>query len=344
MISRLHNLGRSLLVIAISLSAGLLLVMLMSDDPGHAARAFFLSVFSNRFYFGNLLAHSIPLMLTGLAASVAFTASCFNLGMEGQVYLGALAGTSVGILISDLVPGAIGIAFMFTVSFFFGASVASISAILKIRTGVSELISSLLLSNGIVLVVDYFVEGPLNDRASGLAASISLPAKFRFNGLMLPSGLHTGIFFSLCAAFLLWFFLFKTREGFKIRIVGKNRAFAFYAGLKTNRLLFWALFLSGGLASTAGIIDVVGIHGRVMRGFSSGYGWNGIAIALIARNNPVMVIPAALFFAYLESGAQIAALEANITPEFARIVQAVIFFLITAEALVPKHLGRKRYA
>ncbi|MBN2219409.1 MAG: ABC transporter permease [Kosmotogaceae bacterium] len=344
MISKLHNLGRSLMVVGISLIVGLLLVILMSDDPGDAAKAFFLSVFSNRFYFGNLLAHSIPLMLTGLAASVAFAASCFNLGMEGQVYLGALAGTSAGIFLSDLVPGAIGIALMFTVSFFFGASLASISAILKIRTGVSELISSLLLSNGIVLAVDYFVEGPLNDKASGLAASISLPAEFRFSGLMMPSSLHTGIFFSLFTAFLLWFFLFKTREGFKIRIVGKSRTFAFYTGLNTDKLLFWAMFLSGGLASTAGMIDVVGIHGRVMRGFSSGYGWNGIAIALIARNHPLLIIPAAIFFAYLESGAQIASLEANITPEFARIVQAVIFFLVTAEALVPKHLGRKRYA
>ena len=92
--------GRSFLVMALALAAGLVLVFLMSEEPFNATRAFFLSPFSNRFYFGNLLAYSIPLMLTGLAASIAFTSSCFNLGMEGQVYLGALGGTAAGILLA----------------------------------------------------------------------------------------------------------------------------------------------------------------------------------------------------------------------------------------------------
>lgn len=335
--------GRSFLVMALALAAGLALVFLMSEEPFNATRAFFLSPFSNRFYFGNLLAYSIPLMLTGLAASIAFTSSCFNLGMEGQVYLGALGGTAAGILLAGKVSGALGIFTMIIVSFLFGATAAGISALLKTRLGVNELISSLLLSNGLVIIVDYFIEGPLNDRPSGLAATVTLPDEFRFGGLMLPSYLHSGIIFSITAAVILWFFLFRTREGFKMRITGKNRRFAYYSGVDTKKVIFWSLFLSGGLASTAGIIDVIGIHGRVMRGFSSGYGWNGIAIALIARNHPLMVVPAALFFAYLESGAQIASLEANVTPEVAKIVQAVIFFLVTAEALIPRGFWRKRY-
>jgi simple sugar transport system permease protein len=94
------------------------------------------------------------------------------------------------------------------------------------------------------------------------------------------------------------------------------------------------MFLSGGLAAVGGIVDVLGVHGRVLRGFSGGYGWNGIAVALIARNHPLGVVPAALFFAYLESGAQIASFEAGLTPEISRIVQAVVFYLVTAEAVL----------
>lgn len=344
MIRRSGANGRSFIVIALALAAGLVLVLIMSEEPLNATRAFFLSVFSNRFYFGNLLAYSIPLILTGLAASFAFTSSCFNLGIEGQVYLGALAGTAAGTLLFGRLSGVAGIFVMIIVSFLFGATAAGISALLKTRLGVNELISSLLLSNGLVLVVDYFIEGPLNDRPSGLAATVSLPDEFRFERLMSPSNLHSGIFFSIVAAIILWFFLFRTREGFKMRIAGMNRRFAYYSGVDTKKVIFWSLFVSGGLASTAGIVDVIGIHGRVMRGFSSGYGWNGIAIALVARNHPLMVIPAALFFAYLESGAQIASLEANVTTEVAKIAQAVIFFLVTAEALIPEGFWRKRYA
>ncbi|PNE23003.1 ABC transporter permease [Mesotoga sp. Brook.08.YT.4.2.5.1] len=338
-----QDLRRSLLVIGIALIAGLLLVVFMSEEPINSARSFFLSVFSDRFYFGNLISNAIPLILTGLAASIAFSSSSFNLGIEGQVYLGAFVGTATGILLSGNLSGTIGITAMILVSFLFGAGAASLSAVLKIRMGVSELITSLLLSNGLILVVDYFVEGPFNDRQSGLAASLSLPANLRFSRLMQPSSLHTGIFFSLIVAFLLWFLMFRTREGFKLRISGKNRMFAHYSGVNTSKVIFWSLFLSGGLASTAGIIDVIGAHGRVMRGFSAGYGWNGIAVALIARNHPLFVIPAALFFAYLESGAQISSIEASVTPELAKIVQAVVFFLVTAEALAPVSFRRRRY-
>ena len=101
------------------------------------------------------------------------------------------------------------------------------------------------------------------------------------------------------------------------------------------------MLMSGGFAGLAGIIDIYGIHGRMIRGYSTGYGWNGIAVALIARNHPLLVIPAAIFFAYLESGANVASLFSDITPEIARIIQAAVFYLVTAEGLLSFIRARK---
>ncbi len=116
-------------------------------------------------------------------------------------------------------------------------------------------------------------------------------------------------------------------------MVGKNPLFSKYGGISIHRTLFWGMMISGGLAGLAGAVDLFGVHGRMIRGFSAGYGWNGIAIALIARNHPLLVIPSALFFAWLDSGAQVASLMSDLTPEIARMIQGIIFYGITAQSL-----------
>ncbi|HQN28666.1 MAG TPA: ABC transporter permease, partial [Mesotoga sp.] len=157
-----------------------------------------------------------------------------------------------------------------------------------------------------------------------------------------PSSLYSGLFLALITAVLLWAFMFRSRPGYDFRVTGKSSIFAYYGGINVKAVYFWSMFLSGGLAAVGGTVDVLGVHGRVLRGFSGGYGWNGIAVALIARNHPLGVIPAALFFAYLESGAQIASFEAGLTPEISRIVQSVVFYLVTAEAVLSFMKGGRK--
>ncbi|SSC11737.1 Inner-membrane translocator [Mesotoga infera] len=332
-VSRVFVIARTLSTLVIALSVGFIVIVMTVEEPLEAIFAFFLSVFTNTFYFGNLLSASVPLIFTGLAAAVAFSSSSFNLGLEGQVYLGALVGTYIGVRMGGTSPLLI-LPVVILSGFFSGALIAGISGLLKGFRGVNELISSLLLSNGIVLVVDYIIEGPFNDGPSGLAASMSLGKEVMLPRILEPSSLHSGLFLALIMAVLLWAFMFRTRPGYDFRVTGKSPRFAYYGGINVKAVYFWSMFLSGGLAAVGGIVDVLGVHGRVLRGFSGGYGWNGIAVALIARNHPLGVVPAALFFAYLESGAQIASFEAGLTPEISRIVQAVVFYLVTAEAVL----------
>jgi simple sugar transport system permease protein len=341
MIGRYYLAARSLFVILVALLAGMIVILAVSEDPSVAIVAFFFSTFTNTYYLGNLLANTIPLILTGLAAAIAFSASSFNLGLEGQVYMGSLVGTFFGVRILTALPPLPGTVAILLFSLISGGIIAGLSGLLKARRGVNELISSLLLSNGLILLVDYFIEGPFNDRPSGLAASFSIPSKFRFERILPPSNLHTGLFIAILASVAVWFFLFKTRGGYNLRVTGKDPEFAYYGGVNVGRVYFWAMFLSGSFAALGGMVDVLGVHGRVMRGFSSGYGWNGIAVALIARNHPLLVVPAALFFAYLEIGAQIASFEAGLTPELSRLIQSIVFYLVTADAIL-SFLRRRR--
>ncbi|RKX55409.1 MAG: ABC transporter permease [Thermotoga sp.] len=330
---KLEESMRVLITIIIALMIGVLAITLTSKEPGIAIKYFFTGPFSSAYFFGNMLAASIPLMLTGLATSIAFSASAFNLGLEGQVYFGALCGTYVAYEL-NAVPPIIAIIVVLAVSFAAGGGIAAISGYLKSKWNVDELISSLLVSYTLIYIVDFFLEGPFKDPAAGLAASPYFNKKFVLPKILLPSDLHIGIFIVLAIIILFSIIMKRNKFGYEVRITGKNFRFAKYAGIPVKKVVIMAMFFSGGIAGLAGMIDILGIHGRMIRGYSAGYGWNGIAVALIARNNPLLVIPAAIFFAFLQSGANVSALFSDVTPEVARIIQAAVFYLVTAEGLL----------
>ena len=323
-----------------ALISGITIILIISDAPLDALKAFFLYPVSSKYYVGNLLSGSVPLIFTGLAIAVAFSASAYNLGVEGQVYLGALAGTYAALKLGTA-PAPLGIILSLVLAFLTGGLIAGVSGVLKAFRKTNELISSLLLSYAVILFVDYMVEGPLNDAPSGLASTPYIQDEMMLPGIMKPSNLNVGFLIALAFSVIVYLFMNRTSKGYSIRVTGKSDSFARYIGVQTGRVWVLSMFLSGGLAALGGMFDVLGVQGRVIRGFSTGYGWNGIAVALIARNNPIFILPAAIFFSYLELGSQIASFEADLTPEVARIVQAVIFYLITAEGLFG-FLRRKR--
>lgn len=319
---------------------GALAITVTSKEPGMAIKYFFTGPFSSRYFFGSMLAASIPLMLTGLATSIAFSASAFNLGLEGQVYFGAFCGTYVAYQL-NAVPAIIAIIVSLAVSFAGGAAIAGVSGYLKSKWNVDELISSLLTSYAIVDVVDFFLEGPFRDPAAGLATSRYFNKAFLLPRILPPSNLHIGIFIALALIILFSIIMKRHTFGYEIRITGRNFRFAKYAGIPVTQTVIMAMFFSGGMAGLAGMIDVLGIHGRMIKGFSAGYGWTGIGVALLARNNPLLVIPAAIFFSFLQTGANTSALFSDITPEVGRIIQASVFYLVTAEGLI-SFLKKKR--
>jgi simple sugar transport system permease protein len=317
-----------------------LLLLAFSSSFGDALKLFFLGPFKNTYYFGNMLNASIALIFTGLAASLAFASKNFNLGGEGQVYLGAIATVAVCLSFpqgNPILVCLLGVAAGMVTGGFLGW----ISGFLKRRLAVDELISSFLVSSAVIYVGDFLITGPLQDPSSNFQTTLALPESFRLARILPPSSLSTGCFFALATVVIVWLALGRTKFGFELRLTGKNGEFARYAGIDTGLYASAPMALSGALNGLAGAMLILGTYFKAMKGFSAGIGWNGIAVALIAGNNPIAVVPAALFFAYLDAGAKAVMVGADVTSEIVSVIQAVIFFLVTAKALDGLFLRRR---
>jgi simple sugar transport system permease protein len=279
-----------------------------------------------------MLNSAIPLVFGGLGVSVAMRANSFNLGGEGQIYAGAFAATLGALALRPLgFAGALaGLAA--------GAAVAGLAGalpgFLRAKWNTSELITSFLISNILILVVDYLVTGPFLDPATNLLSTRKLDEGFRLPLILPPSNLSAALFIALAASLLTGIFLSRTRAGYEIRMTGSNELFARYGGINTGRVTILAMFLSGALYGLGGGVAVYGTYYATVKGFSTGMGWNGLAVALIARLNPALVIPSAVFFAWIGAGARIAMQNSDITVEIALVAQGAVFFLVTSQALL----------
>lgn len=338
MIQKDRVLGRltgTVLTLAIVLLLTVIILLIFSPDIEASLYYFFLGPFSNRLAVGNMLNAFTLLTFSGLAISIAFRADVFNLGGEGQIYAGALSATILLLRFPQL--GTVGgLLLGSSAAMVAGGLIASLSGVLKNRWNVDELISSFLLSNGIIHIIDYLITGPLADKNSYLLTTGTIEEEYHLLKFLVPSNLNISLFGALSVALLLFFLLFYTKQGYELRICGMNREFARYGGLNTAFYTTIPLFISGALMGLAGSSAVMGVHHSTIKGFYSGIGWNGIAVALIAGTNPLAVIPSAFIFAYLNQAADTAMLKADFPFELGGLIQAVVFLLISSRILAER--------
>jgi riboflavin transport system permease protein len=331
-----------MLALSVALCAALILLWIGSPTPAEAVRSFFLRPFSNGYYLGNMINVFGLLVLTGLGAAAAFRAGVFNLGGEGQIYAAALAATVAASYLGKTGPeGPVGITIVLVIAAATGGVLAGLSGLFKLLWKTDELITSFLLSAAVMPIVDYLIVGPLNDPASNLLITRRIPETFRLARLFPPSHMNTGIFVAFAGVILGYVFLFRTVTGYEWRVTGLNTEFARYGGINTGAYVLGPMTVSGALHGLAGGLFVLGTHHAALAGFSYGFGWNGLAVALIGRSHPLGVIPAGFVFAYLEAGAKAATLHTAFTIELGATIQAVIFLFITAQ-IVPSFLKRHR--
>lgn len=330
--------ARSTLLAALAaLTTVLLVILSTADSPGDTLRTFLLGPWSNRYALGNLLSRASMLTLTGAGVVIAFRAGVFNLGGEGQVYLAAVIASSVLVMLP--VPGVVAVVLAAGAA----AALGGLSGWLRHATGADELITSFLLASAITPVLNYLLVAPLRDQSSNLLATPKIPEATRLMRLLPPSHLNSGTLWALAAVVVLWIVLHRTLFGYELRIVGYNRRLAQYAGMSVGRYTIIPMAISGMLHGLAGTVLVMGVHHRSIVQFSGGLGWNGIAVALIARNRPSLIVPAAIFFAFLEAGSRAAVIQNQATWELGSIVQAVVFLFVTADVLARRRRRRTKH-
>jgi simple sugar transport system permease protein len=323
--------GGLLLIVLIALSVLVILALVLSRSPGLTLWYFFLGPLQNRYSFGNMINAAIPLIFGGLGVAVAMQAGSFNLGGEGQIYAGACITVTVALALEPL--GFFGAVVALIAGAAFSGLTAAVSGALKERWNTNELISSFLLSNALILIINYLVTGPLLDPGTNLQATRKVSEAFRLPRILPPSNLSAALFFALAAVLLVHIFLYRSRWGYEIRMTGLSSRFARYGGVNLVRSAVFPMFLSGALYGIAGGMAVYGTYYTVMKEFSAGLGWNGLAVALIARSRPGAVIPAAIFFSWIGSGARLAMQFSDVNSELASIVQAVVFLLASSLSL-----------
>ncbi len=320
------------ITLSVALVLTIVLIFFLSETPSRTIYYFFIGPFTNRYYLGNLLNSSIPLAFAGLGIAVAFRSSAFNLGGEGQVYSGALVTTAVCLALPNA-NGLLGGITAIVAGILAGAILAGLSGYFKMKWDTDLLISSFLISGAVVLIVNFLITGPLDDPSSSLLATRKIADQYHLLQIFRPSKLDISIIFSLIIAGIVYLFLFHTQRGYEMRMYGANPEFARYGGINVSSYIVLPMIMSGALHGLGGGLAVMGTYHLALKEFTFGVGWNGIAVALIAKNHPLGVIPAALFFAYLEAGAKAAMLHSDVTFEIAAVIQSIIFYLVTAQAI-----------
>lgn len=276
---------------------------------------------------------AITLIMLGLALSVVFTAQQFSLGAEGQIIFGALASGVVALTFTNL-PPIIVVPLALIASMIGGFLWGMLPGVLKAYLGANELVASLML-NAIAFrffeLVLTFQLKPAD--AGGLNSEWFLP-DFRLAPIIESTSVTTGLYILLAVIVIVWLLMRRTPLGYEIRIIGANLKFADYGGINTRRTIMLSMALSGVIAGLAGAHLTMGIQGRLVSGISAGLAFEGVVVALLARNNPLVVPFTGLLYAYLRVGAQFMESDANVSFEVVRVIQAAIILLITAEALL----------
>lgn len=316
----------ALAVAAVVLALLLFVVLATGGDAGALAAFWRGSLGTKSALLSGTLVRAIPLALIGTGLAIAFRAGVLNIGAEGQLLMGAVAGTIVGLHASA--SGAILLAL--AAGALAGSAWAAIAGWLRVRFGVLEIISTIMLNFVAANLVSYLVRGPLQEPTRVYPQTIEIHAAAQLPRLG-DMRLHAGIVIAALACVLAWWLFARTAAGFRMRVVGASPDAARVSGrVAVARTTLGAMALSGGLAGLAGGIEVTGVTYALYENISPGYGFAGIAVAMLARLDPRWVAPSALLFATLETGALGLQRDAGLPSTFAAVLEAVAILAVIA--------------
>lgn len=288
----------------------------------------------NAFYpLSESLVTSTPYIFAGLAVALGFRAGLFNIGAEGQIFVGAIFSAYIGYSLVN-VPMIIHLPLALLAGAVGGALWGFVPGWLKAKTGGHEVINTIMMNYIAFRLSDWLLSGPMqrpnsyNPISPNILPSAELPALFP------PLRFHLGFFIALLMAYAVYWLLFRTTWGFDLRTVGLNPHAARYAGMKASVATMAAMSLSGALAGLAGANDVLGVNHNLAMAFSSGTGFTSIALALLGKSHPVGVVLASLLFGFLQAGATQMQLAANVPVDIIGILQGVILMFIAAPAII----------
>lgn len=357
---------------------GAVLLLLQNINPIEAYQAMFVGAFGNKNGLSDTLVKAIPLMLVGLGIAIAFRGGVINIGAEGQLIVGSLLTTYLGVQMAENLPAYLGIIIGLVAGAFMGGVWGAIPGYLKARLGVNEILSTIMMNQIAIQIGFYLLRGPMIDPAE-VAAGTNIPqsarlAKLydlpRFTNLaqslgftksakelgltgytaelygvfVEPTRLHTGLFLAIIAAILVYVLLWRTTIGYRIRSVGLNPHASRYAGMKVGGTMVFSMTLSGMFAGLAGAVEILGLHHRMFEplAVSAGYGFTGIVAALFGKLHPLGIIPSSILFGGLLVGGDKMQRAVQIPQVLiTAIMGLVVLFVVSTDYFVRRRANRR---
>lgn len=336
-IERRFDAFKTFMAIAIALGIAFIVISFVSEAPVDAIVTFITGPLQRKSRIGNILEMMTPIMFTGTAICIMYQANQFNMIGEGAFLISANLTTwfavthgswsALPLQISCLLVGIVT-----------GVVAAFIPAILKVKFKANEVVSSIMMNYILLNISNYILYYKMRDTESGLQSSFKIPEQAKFAKIWTGTRVHTGIFIALAVAVLMYFFIYRTKWGYAIRMVGANANFAKYSGISIVSVAMATQLIGGAIAGLGGSVEMLGMYDRfIWYGVQPGYGFDGIMVGVLAKNNPILVPLAAFFLAYMRIGADVMNRMSDVPIEFVDVVQGLIIMFVAAEMFLSKY-------
>lgn len=325
--------------ILIILSVSFLLIALVGSDIRTSLVSFLKGIGGSPYAVAEVLVRATPLMLAALGVSVGFRTGFLNIGAEGQIYLGAIAITWLGMTFPSL-PAPIMVLLSLVLGFLAGGFWAVIPGVLKAKFGLSEVINTIMLNYIAINLVGILVRTSLTDPTYPYPMSPMLPESTFFLQLLPPTRLHAGFLLALVCTLLTYLLMFRTTSGFCMRAVGLNARACQCSGIGVKAYVIISSAISGGLGGLAGVSEIAGLHHRLIEGISPSYGYLAIIVSLLGRNHPVGIVFASLCIAALQVGSMSMQRASGVPTSIASIIMGLVVIMILSR----RHLFRCKEA
>ncbi len=321
-------------ILLLTVAVGALLILLCGANPLTAFGLFFQGIFRNASSFAEIFVKGCPLILTGLGCAVAFRTGFFNIGAEGQFYMGAMASTVAALYLPAALPGGVRICLCLVAGFLAGGLWALIAAVLKAKCNISEIIVTIMLNYIAINFLGYAVRSFLMDPEGNVPQSSKIGEAMQLKSLIPSTRFHSGILIAVFCVLAVWFLMEKTTVGYELKAVGLNPRAAACNGVSVMKNIILSAFLSGGLSAVAGGIEVLAIQKKLLEGISADCGYTAVLVALVAFNKPPAVLAAALLYAAVQVGAGSMQRQLGVPAAIVNILIGVVVVLILGKELL----------
>lgn len=329
--------GRKTLIAAgavvVSFGVSMLIIAALNINPFEAMKSMISGALGSKSALAETTVKMTPLLFTAMSYALASRCGLINLGMEGQLYMGALASTAIGVYLTGL-PAAVHIPMALLAGFIGGGLWGLLAGWLKVRFKADEVITTVLLNTIAINFIDYMVCNPMNEPTHTKSQTAAIQESAVLPKLISGTRMHLGFLIALLFVLLFWLFLWKSKKGYEMRVTGLNMGAARYSGINIGRNMLLVMLLSGGLSGLAGCCEILGVQKMMLSNISPGYGFDGMAVALIGMTTPGGILAGAVLFGILRAGGNRMQMVCKVPNAIVSVISGLIIIAVVASSIL----------